>query len=120
MNEEIFEAENISDMPSEDISREEELSAALSAAEEENAYLKAKCVCAEMGVPADIAEDIIALGRFYSRRDGTDFEEAARAAFGRLSAAGGGITTGVSVQRSKSDASALRRAFGLKGQAYHS
>ena len=112
-NEEIFEAGESSDEAV--ISREEELSAALSAAKKENDRLRAKCICAEMGVPADMAEDIITLGRVYSERDGVDFEEAARAAFGRLSSAGGGITTGVSVQRSKSDISALRRAFGLKG-----
>ena len=116
-NEEFIEAEDmsVSDEVTGDISREEELSAALSAAREENEQLRAKCVCAEMGVPADMTEDIICLGRFYAKRDGVDFEEAARAAFGRLSASGGGITTGVSVQRSKSDISALRRAFGLKG-----
>ncbi|MCI7768413.1 MAG: hypothetical protein MSJ26_10620 [Oscillospiraceae bacterium] len=116
-NEEIFETEGtpVSDEAEDMVSREEELSAALSAAKEENDRLRAKCICAEMGVPAEMAEDIITLGRFYSSRDGVDFEEAARAAFGRISAAGSGITTGVSVLRSKSDISALRRAFGLKG-----
>ena len=116
-NEEIFEEVGSSDSVTEEeeVSREEELSAELSAAREENERLRAKCVCAEIGVPAGMTEDIICLGKFYAERDGVDFEEAARAAFGRLSAAGGGITTGVSVQRAKDDVSALRRAFGLKG-----
>ena len=121
MNEEILTEEVVEETTEETVSRETELEAALAAAESENAYLKAKCVCAELGVPAGMTEDVICLGRFYAEKDGVEFEEAARAAFGRISAAGGisaagsGITTGVSVLRSKSDISALRRAFGLKG-----
>ncbi len=98
-----------------DISREEELENALAAARSENEYLKAKCICAEIGVPASMAEDIICLGRFYAEKDGVDFEEAARAAFARISAGGRGMTTGVKGGRLTDDGSALRRAFGLKG-----
>ena len=98
-----------------DISREEELENALAAARSENEYLKAKCICAEIGVPASMAEDIICLGRFYAEKDGVDFEEAARATFARISAGGRGMTTGVKGGRLTDDGSALRRAFGLKG-----
>lgn len=98
-----------------DISREEELENALAAARSENEYLKAKCICAEIGVPSSMAEDIICLGRFYAEKDGVDFEEAARAAFARISAGGRGMTTGVKGGRLTDDGSALRRAFGLKG-----
>lgn len=98
-----------------DISREEELENALAAAKSENEYLKAKCICAEIGVPASMAEDIICLGRFYAEKNGVDFEEAARAAFARISAGGRGMTTGVKGGRLTDDGSALRRAFGLKG-----
>lgn len=98
-----------------DISREEELENALAAARSENEYLKAKCICAEIGVPASMAEDIICLGRFYAEKNGVDFEEAARAAFARISAGGRGMTTGVKGGRLTDDGSALRRAFGLKG-----
>lgn len=98
-----------------DISREEELENALAAAKTENEYLKAKCICAEIGVPASMAEDIICLGRFYAEKNGVDFEEAARAAFARISAGGRGMTTGVKGGRLTDDGSALRRAFGLKG-----
>lgn len=98
-----------------DISREDELENALAAARSENEYLKAKCICAEIGVPASMAEDIICLGRFYAEKDGVDFEEAARAAFARISAGGRGMTTGVKGGRLTDDGSALRRAFGLKG-----
>lgn len=98
-----------------DISREEELENALAAAKSENEYLKAKCICAEIGVPGAMAEDIICLGRFYAEKNGVDFEEAARAAFARISAGGRGMTTGVKGGRLTDDGSALRRAFGLKG-----
>lgn len=98
-----------------DIPREEELENALAAAKSENEYLKAKCICAEIGVPASMAEDIICLGRFYAEKNGVDFEEAARAAFARISAGGRGMTTGVKGGRLTDDGSALRRAFGLKG-----
>lgn len=98
-----------------DISREKELENALAAARSENEYLKAKCICAEIGVPASMAEDIICLGRFYAEKNGVDFEEAARAAFARISAGGRGMTTGVKGGRLTDDGSALRRAFGLKG-----
>lgn len=98
-----------------DISREKELENALAAAKSENEYLKAKCICAEIGVPASMAEDIICLGRFYAEKNGVDFEEAARAAFARISAGGRGMTTGVKGGRLTDDGSALRRAFGLKG-----
>lgn len=98
-----------------DISREEELKNALAAAKSENEYLKAKCICAEIGVPQSMAEDIICLGRFYAEKNGVDFEEAARAAFARISAGGRGMTTGVKGGRLTDDGSALRRAFGLKG-----
>lgn len=98
-----------------DISREEELENALAAAKSENEYLKAKCICAEIGVPASMAEDIICLGRFYAEKNGVEFEEAARAAFARISAGGRGMTTGVKGGRLTDDGSALRRAFGLKG-----
>lgn len=113
---EISEGEDIT-TPDEgsDISREEELENALAAARSENEYLKAKCICAEIGVPASMAEDIICLGRFYAEKDGVDFEEAARAAFARISAGGRGMTTGVKGGRLTDDGSALRRAFGLKG-----
>ena len=93
-----------------DISREEELENALAAAKSENEYLKA-----EIGVPGAMAEDIICLGRFYAEKNGVDFEEAARAAFARISAGGRGMTTGVKGGRLTDDGSALRRAFGLKG-----
>ena len=99
----------------EDISREEELENALAAARSENEYLKAKCICAEIGVPAAMAEDNICLGRFYAEKNGVDFEEAARAAYARISAGGRGMTTGVKGGRLTDDGSALRRAFGLKG-----
>lgn len=98
-----------------DISREEELENALAAARSENEYLKAKCICAEIGVPAAMAEDIICLGRFYAEKNGVDLEEAARAAYARISAGGRGMTTGVKGGRLTDDGSALRRAFGLKG-----
>lgn len=98
-----------------DISREEELENALAAAKSENEYLKAKCICAEIGVPGAMTEDIICLGRFYAEKNGVDFEEAARAAFARISAGGRGMTTGVKGGRLTDDGSALRRAFGLKG-----
>lgn len=98
-----------------DISREEELENALAAARSENEYLKAKCICAEIGVPGAMTEDIICLGRFYAEKNGVDFEEAARAAFARISAGGRGMTTGVKGGRLTDDGSALRRAFGLKG-----
>ena len=98
-----------------DISREEELENALAAARSENEYLKAKCICAEIGVPAALAEDIICLGRFYAEKNGVDLEEAARAAYARISAGGRGMTTGVKGGRLTDDGSALRRAFGLKG-----
>ena len=98
-----------------DISREEELENALAAAKSENEYLKARCICAEIGVPASMVEDIICLGRFYAEKNGVDFEEAARAAFARISAGGRGMTTGVKGGRLTDDGSALRRAFGLKG-----
>ena len=98
-----------------DISREKELENALAAAKSENEYLKAKCICAEIGVPGAMAEDIICLGRFYAEKNGVDFEEAARAAFARISAGGRGMTTGVKGGRLTDDGSALRRAFGLKG-----
>lgn len=98
-----------------DISREEELENALAAARSENEYLKAKCICAEIGVPMAMAEDIICLGRFYAEKNGVDFEEAARAAYARISAGGRGMTTGVKGGRLTDDGSALRRAFGLKG-----
>lgn len=113
---EISEGEDIT-TPDEgsDISREEELENALASARSENEYLKAKCICAEIGVPASMAEDIICLGRFYAEKDGVDFEEAARAAFARISAGGRGMTTGVKGGRLTDDGSALRRAFGLKG-----
>ena len=62
-----------------------------------------------------MAEDIICLGRFYAEKNGVDFEEAARAAFARISAGGRGMTTGVKGGRLTDDGSALRRAFGLKG-----
>ncbi|MDD6992344.1 MAG: hypothetical protein PUI48_11050 [Oscillospiraceae bacterium] len=115
MNEEILTEEVVEETTEETVSRETELEAALAAAESENAYLKAKCVCAELGVPAGMTEDVICLGRFYAEKDGVEFEEAARAAFGRISASGGGITTGVPGEKSKSDSFALRKAFGLKG-----
>lgn len=125
MNEEILNAEVVpedsEEMVSEETvseettSRESELEEALAAAENENAYLKAKCVCAELGVPSGMTEDVICLGRFYAHRDGVEFEEAARAAFGRISASGGGITTGVHGEKSGGGSFALRRAFGLKG-----
>lgn len=120
MNEEILTEEIVSEeaeisVSEENASREAELEALLAAAESENAYLKAKCVCAELGVPGAMTEDVICLGRFYAEKDGVDFEEAARAAFGRISASGGGITTGVAAEKSKGDSFALRRAFGLKG-----
>lgn len=119
MNEEILTEETVSEeaensVSEENASREAELEALLAAAESENAYLKAKCVCAELGVPGAMTEDVICLGRFYAEKDGVDFEEAARAAFGRISASGGGITTGVAAEKSKGDSFALRRAFGLK------
>lgn len=98
-----------------DISREEELEKALAAARSENEYLKTKCICAEIGVPEAMTEDIICLGRFYAEKDGVDFEEAARAAYARISAGGRGMTTGVRGGRLTEDGSALRRAFGLKG-----
>ncbi len=98
-----------------DISREEELENALAAARSENEYLKAKCICAEIGVPAAMTEDIICLGRFYAEKNGVDLEEAARAAYARISAGGRGMTTGVKGGRLTDDGSALRRAFGLKG-----
>lgn len=97
------------------ISREEELEEALAAARSENEYLKAKCICAEIGIPTAMTEDIICLGRFYAEKNGVDFEEAARAAYARISAGGRGITTGVRGERLSDDGSALRRAFGLKG-----
>lgn len=125
MNEEILTEEVVSEVSEEETSeeevseetnsREEELMAALAAAESENAYLKAKCVCAELGVPSGITEDVICLGRFYAERDGVEFEEAAKAAFGRISASGGGITTGVPGEKSGGESFALRKAFGLKG-----
>lgn len=115
MNEEFLTENTVSEKAAEADSRENELMAALAAAENENAYLKAKCICAELGVPAGMTEDIICLGRFYAEKDGVEFEEAARTAFGRISASGGGITTGIAAERTKSDCSALRRAFGLKG-----
>lgn len=120
MNEEILNEEVVPEVSEEMVSeettsREAELEEALAAAENENAYLKAKCVCAELGVPSGMTEDVICLGRFYAERDGVEFEEAARAVYGRISASGGGITTGVPGERSKSDSFALRRAFGLKG-----
>lgn len=119
MNEEIFNDEVVSEVSEESseeaVSRESELEAALAAAESENTYLKAKCVCAEMGVPAAMTEDVICLGRFYAEKDGVEFEEAARAVYGRISASGGGITTGVASERSGGESFALRRAFGLKG-----
>lgn len=115
MNEEILTEEVVEETTEETVSRETELEAALAAAESENAYLKAKCVCAELGVPAGMTEDVICLGRFYAEKDGVEFEEAARAAFGRISASGGGITTGVPGEKSKGDSFALRKAFGLKG-----
>ena len=113
---EISENEDIA-APNEesDISREEELENALAAAKSENEYLKAKCICAEIGVPGAMTEDIICLGRFYAEKNGVDFEEAARAAFARISAGGRGMTTGVKGGRLTDDGSALRRAFGLKG-----
>jgi len=113
---EISESEGIA-APDEgsDISREEELENALAAARSENEYLKAKCICAEIGVPMAMAEDIICLGRFYAEKNGVDFEEAARAAYARISAGGRGMTTGVKGGRLTDDGSALRRAFGLKG-----
>lgn len=113
---EISENEDIAAPDKEsDISREEELENALAAAKSENEYLKAKCICAEIGVPGAMAEDIICLGRFYAEKNGVDFEEAARAAFARISAGGRGMTTGVKGGRLTDDGSALRRAFGLKG-----
>ena len=120
LTEEIVPGEAVSEeseisVSEEKASREAELEALLAAAESENAYLKAKCVCAELGVPGAMTEDVICLGRFYAEKDGVDFEEAARAAFGRISASGGGITTGVAAERSKGDSFALRKAFGLKG-----
>ena len=120
LTEEIVPGEAVSEeaeisVSEENASREAELEALLAAAESENAYLKAKCVCAELGVPGAMTEDVICLGRFYAEKDGVDFEEAARAAFGRISASGGGITTGVAAEKSKGDSFALRRAFGLKG-----
>lgn len=115
MNEEILNEEVVPETSEEVISREAELEEALAAAESENAYLKAKCVCAELGVPSGMTEDVICLGRFYAERDGVEFEEAARAVYSRISASGGGITTGVPVEKAKGDSFALRRAFGLKG-----
>lgn len=113
---EISENEDIAAPDEEsDISREEELENALAAAKSENEYLKAKCICAEIGVPGAMTEDIICLGRFYAEKNGVDFEEAARAAFARISAGGRGMTTGVKGGRLTDDGSALRRAFGLKG-----
>lgn len=109
MNEEIFEETAVD---GEDISEQERLSRELAQMQSENAYLRAKCVCAEMGIPKGVTEDIITLGNFYAQRDGVDFAEAAQAAYARICASGG-ITTGVALEKKKEDYSALRRAFGL-------
>ena len=102
--------EEIEMMPSEEA--EEDSAMELDRLREENAALRRSLICARLGVPENMSEDIICLAK-RGIEGGASEEEAIAAAFGRMKRCGS-LTTGIRSEKGGVRDDALRRAFGLK------
>ena len=102
--------EEIEMMPSEEVSEDNAME--LDRLREENETLRRSLICARLGVPENMAEDIICLAK-RGIDGGIAEEEAIAEAFGRMRRCGS-LTTGIRSEKGGVRDDTLRRAFGLK------
>lgn len=96
-----------------------EIMAEMEKIREENVFLKRKIFCAENNIPSEIAQDIICIAEADSKSKNIGFEEAAKAAYARITRLSAGrntsVTTGTAIKNSTAyGGDPLRSAFGLK------